>query len=183
MRDVGNEGPRIGVLFVCYANMCRSPLAAGVLRQLAEQRGLAQHLIIDSAGTSAMEGAPPHPLSCTIAEQHGFSLSGRSRQLLRDDLTRFDHVIVMDRQNLATIGRLAAPSAFGSLAGYRAQIRLLRAIANPKARGRDLDVPDPIGGDASRYAEVYQLMRHGCDALLDELAPQLPPQLPRSCPP
>ena len=166
-------GPSRGVLFVCYANVCRSPLAEGLMRELAERRGLASRLTIDSAGTSAMEGAPPHPLSCEIAEQHGFSLSGRSRQLIRDDLTRFDHVVVMDRHNFSTIERLAAPSAFGSLAGYRAKIRLLRAIANPKAKGRELDVPDPIGGDARRYAEVYTLLRDGCEALLDELDREL----------
>ena len=166
-------GRNIGVLFVCYANVCRSPLAAGLLRELAKQHGLAERLAIDSAGTSAMEGNPPHPLSCAIAEQHGFALHGRARQLLRDDLTRFDHVVVMDRQNFSTIERLAAPSAFGSLDGYRAKIRLLRAIANPKAKGRELDVPDPIGGDGRRYAEVYELMREGCDALLDEIAAEL----------
>lgn len=170
---MSGPNPNIGVLFVCYANVCRSPLAEGLLRELARVRGLSERLLIDSAGTSAMEGAAPHPLSCEIAEQHGFALNGRARQLLRDDLTRFDHVVVMDRQNLATIERLAAPSAFGSLAGYRAKIRLLRAIANPKARGRDLDVPDPIGGDSGRYAEVYGLMREGCSALLDELEKEL----------
>jgi protein-tyrosine phosphatase len=172
---VTEPGQTIGVLFVCYANVCRSPLAEGLLRELADQRGLGEHLQIDSAGTSAMEGAAPHRRSCEVAEQHGFSLTGQSRQLTRDDLTRFDHVIVMDRENLATIERLAAPSAFGSLAGYRAKIRLLRAIAKPKAKGRDLDVPDPIGGAAGRYAEVYELLRDGCNALLDEIEQELGP--------
>lgn len=166
---MSEASPNIGVLFVCYANMCRSPLAAGLLRMLADQRGLGSRLDIDSAGTSAMEGAPPHPLSCAIAEQHGFTLGGYARQLIRDDLTRFDHVVVMDRQNFATIERLAAPSAFGSLEGYRAKIRLFRAIAKPRAKGAELDVPDPIGRGQSRYAEVYELMREGCEALLDEL--------------
>ncbi|HLT36950.1 MAG TPA: low molecular weight protein-tyrosine-phosphatase [Enhygromyxa sp.] len=163
----------VGVLFVCYANVCRSPLAEGLMCELAGRRGLGERLLVDSAGTSAMEGAPPHPLSCQIAEQHGFSLTGRSRQLIRDDLTRFDHVVVMDRQNFSTIERLAAPSAFGSLAGYRAKIRLLRAIANPRAKGRELDVPDPIGGDARRYAEVHALLLDGCAALLDEIEREL----------
>lgn len=166
---MSEPGQTIGVLFVCYANVCRSPLAEGLLRELANQRGLGERLHIDSAGTSAMEGAPPHPLSCEIAEQHGFGLVGESRQLVRDDLMRFDHVIVMDRRNFETIERLAAPSAFGSLDGYRAKFRLLRAIAKPKAKGRDLDVPDPIGRNADRYAEVYGLLREGCEALLDEL--------------
>jgi protein-tyrosine phosphatase len=167
--SVAEGAPKIGVLFVCYANMCRSPLAEGLFRHLAQQRGLADRLRIDSAGTSAMEGAPPHPLSCEIAELHGFSLTGYSRQLIRDDLSRFDHVVVMDRQNYATIERLAAPSAFGSLAGYRAKIRLLRAIAEPAAKGAQLDVPDPIGAGGQRYAEVYALLERGCEALLDEL--------------
>lgn len=163
----------LGVLFVCYANVCRSPLAEGLLRELAQRRGLGERLRIDSAGTSAMGGAPPHRLSRETAEQHGFSLTGESRQLARDDLTRFDHVIVMDRRNFETIERLAAPSAFGSLEGYRANIRLLRAIAKPKAKGRELDVPDPIGSGAKRYAEVYELLREGCEALLDELEREL----------
>lgn len=171
--------PDLGVLFVCYANVCRSPLAEGLLRHLAERRGLVDRLRIDSAGTSAMEGVLPHRLSREIAEQHGFNLSGRSRQLIRDDLSRFDHVVVMDRHNYSTIERLAAPSAFGSLAGYRAKIRLLRAITNPKAKGPELDVPDPIGGDARRYAEVYALMLAGCEALLAELEQELRPA-PRS---
>lgn len=163
----------IGVLFVCYANVCRSPLAEGLLRQLATERGLDDRLQIDSAGTNAMDGAPPHPLSCAIAEQHGFSLTGEARQLVRDDLSRFDHVVLMDRHNLEIIERLAAPSAFGSLADYRANIRLLRAIAKPRAKGRELDVPDPIGAGGSRYAEVYELLREGCDALLDQLVREL----------
>lgn len=161
--------PKIGVLFVCYANMCRSPLAAGLLRMVADLRGLGSRLYIDSAGTNAMEGVAPHPLSCAIAEQRGFTLEGYARQLIRDDLTRFEQVVVMDRQNLSTIERLAAPSAFGSLDGYRAQIRLLRAIAKPRAKGADLDVPDPVGRDETRYAEVYEILREGCEALLDEL--------------
>lgn len=158
-----------GVLFVCYANVCRSPLAEGLFRHRASERGLLDGLEIDSAGTSAMEGSDPHPLSQAIAIEHGFALTGRSRQLLRTDLSRFDHVVVMDRHNLSTIERLAAPSAFGTLANYKAQIRLLRAIANPRARGADLDVPDPIGDGGERYRRVYAMIREGCEALLDEL--------------
>lgn len=156
--------PKPGVLFVCYANVCRSPLAAGLLRALAEQRGVGSRLRIDSAGTSAIEGSPPHPLSCAVAKQHGFELSGYARQLIRDDLTRFDHVLVMDRRNLATIERLAGPQA---------NLRLLRALTKPRARGPELDIPDPIGSGAPAYAKVYELLREGCEALLDELQAQL----------
>lgn len=169
---MADEPARVGVLFVCHANMCRSPLAEGLFRHLATQRGVLERFEIDSAGVQAIEGCPPHELSRAIAAEHGFALSGEGRQLFREDLSRFDHVVVMDRSNYATLERLAAPSAFGSLANYKAQIRLLRAVANPRARGRDLDVPDPIGGGPARYAEVYTILREACSALLDELTPR-----------
>lgn len=162
--------PRIGVLFVCYANMCRSPLAEGVFRQLAAARGMSDRLHIDSAGTDAIEGCAPHPRSCEIAAAHGITLTGTGRQLVRHDLSNFDHLVVMDRRNYDKIARLAAPSAFGELEGFRARMRMLRAIANPKASGAALDVPDPIGCGAERFAEVYELLAAGCSVLLDEIA-------------
>ncbi len=164
-----DSSARVGVLFVCYANMCRSPLAEGVFRHLATERGVLERLDIDSAGTDAVEGCDPHPLSRDIARVHGITLSGEGRQLLRDDLSRFDHVVVMDRQNYNRIARLVAPSAFGPIEGYRAKIRTLRSISNPHASGRDLDVPDPIGGGPQHYARVYELIHSGCTALLDEI--------------
>ncbi|MFV8749069.1 low molecular weight protein-tyrosine-phosphatase [Nannocystaceae bacterium ST9] len=164
------DAPRTSVLFVCYANICRSPLAEGTFRWLAERRGLLDRLTIDSAGTSAMDGAPPHTLSQAIAGEQGFMLEGESRQLVRDDLSRFDHVIVMDRQNLATIQRLTG-SAFGVQAGFRARVRLLREIADPRASGTDLDVPDPIGRGPDHYRAVFTMIERGCSALLDELFP------------
>ena len=159
----------VGVLFVCYANMCRSPLAEGVFRHLAAERGVLERLDIDSAGTDAIEGCDPHPLSREIAADHGIELSGRGRQLLRRDLERFDHVVVMDRRNHAKITRLAGPSAFGVPDGFKARVRTLRSIADPRAAGADLDVPDPIGAGRERYAEVYALIAAGCEALLDEI--------------
>ena len=162
--------PTIGVLFVCYANMCRSPLAEGVFRHLAQRRGMLDRLHIDSAGTDAAEGCSPHPLSCSIAMAHGITLEGVGRQLIRDDLSRFDHVVVMDRSNYKKITRLAVPSSNGQLTGFRARLRTLRSIADPKATGDAMDVPDPIGAGMERYREVYELIERGCDALLDELS-------------
>lgn len=162
---------RTSVLFVCYANICRSPLAEGTFRWLAERRGVLDRLTIDSAGTSAMDGAPPHSLSQAIASEQGFMLDGESRQLIRDDLSRFDHVVVMDRQNLETIRRLTG-SAFGLQTGFRARVRLLREIAEPGATGADLDVPDPIGRGVDHYRTVFGMIERGCTGLLDELFPR-----------
>lgn len=158
-----------GVLFVCYANLCRSPLAEGVFRELARRRGLLDTLMIDSAGTDAFEGASPHPLSIAACRARGIELTGSSRQLVRDDLGRFDHIVLADRQNRAALTRLAAPSSFGPLDQYRARIRLLREISDPGARGADLDVPDPIGAGAEGYELVFRLVERGCERLLDEI--------------
>ena len=160
---------RVGVLFVCHANMCRSPLAEGVFRQLVEERGLLEAFDIDSAGTHAIEGCEPHELSREIARAHGVELSGRGRQLLRRDLERFDHLVVMDRRNRDTILQLVGRGAFEGPQGYQCRLRTLREISDPRARGADLDVPDPISKGRERYVEIYGLIRAGCEALLEEL--------------
>src|SRR5262245_23537922 len=103
------NGQRVGVIFVCLGNICRSPLAEGVFRHLAKQRGLADRFEIDSAGTSAYhEGDAPDARSTAVARRRGIELRGRSRPLLRSDLDRFDYVIVMDRDNRAAVDQLAA---------------------------------------------------------------------------
>jgi protein-tyrosine phosphatase len=164
---------RIGVLFVCHANMCRSPLAEGVFAHLVAQRGLGSRFQIDSAGTWASEGVRPHPHSVDVGLEHGVDLlaltSCSSRPLRPDDLARFDHVIAMDRANESDIERLQRISAFGAVEGKVARVRLLRAIVDPQARGSDRDVPDPIGRGPDAYARVYGIVEAACEALLDEL--------------
>jgi protein-tyrosine phosphatase len=155
------------VLFVCYANICRSPLAEGLFRHLTARRGLAGSISIDSAGTHAREGSTPHPSSIDVGREQGFAVQGQARQLLRTDLARFDEIVLMDRHNLETLERLLGrPWPFD---GFRARVRLLRQIADPQAEGSALDVPDPIGGDTEQYRSAYELIYRGCVALLDEL--------------
>ena len=159
-----------GVLFVCHANMCRSPLAEGIFRHLARARGMLHQLHIDSAGSSAIEGCAPHPLSIQSAQAHGFELEGRGRQLLRVDLTRFEHVILMDRQNRSDLSRMLSPSAFGALEGFRATVRLIRELSHPQLSGPELDIQDPLRMGYEGYERMYPLLEHGCNALLDEIA-------------
>lgn len=170
-----NGGARIGVLFVCHANMCRSPLAEGVFAHLVAQRGLVDRFTIDSAGTWAADGIGPHPHSVEVAREHGIDLltttTASSRPIRPDDLARFDHVIAMDRANEADIERLTRISAFGAVEGKAARVRLLRAVVDPNARGLDRDVPDPIGRGPEAYARVYDIVEAACVALLDELVP------------
>jgi protein-tyrosine phosphatase len=157
------------VLFVCHANVCRSPLAEATFRHAVRTAGREQEFHIDSAGTFAMEGAPPHPHSVEVGHRHGIEVAGRSRQLLRADLERFDHVLVMDRANLDELEQLAAPAAFGPISSYRAHIELLRVAAGTGA-GRDVNVGDPIGQDVDAYESTYALLEAAMRALLVRLS-------------
>ncbi len=154
------------LLFVCHANVCRSPLAEGVFRHLVAQARMEDRFRIDSAGTFAMEGAPPHPKSVAAATEHGIRLEGQSRQLSRHDLSTFDHVLVMDRQNLLELERLAAPSAFGPLDDYHANIRMIAAAGSEGQLGPD--VRDPIGKGLPAYRETYKQLLGHCTRLLAE---------------
>lgn len=162
---------KIGVLFICHANMCRSPLAHAVFVERARARGVLDQLDVDSAGTWAEDGVPPHHGSVAIAAKMGLSLdaAGQSRGLRPDDLQRFAHILVMDRANRTDVERLRRLSAFGPTHSGQAQVRMLRALAEPGARGPRLDIPDPVRGGEPQFRRVYDLVRAGCEVLLDEL--------------
>ncbi|MEZ4449492.1 MAG: low molecular weight protein-tyrosine-phosphatase [Nannocystaceae bacterium] len=164
-----SEDPPVGVLFVCYANLCRSPLAEGIFRALAAERGALGRMVIDSAGVAAMSGADPHPLSVAVARERGVTLTGRSRQLVRDDFHDFDEIVVMDRHVLREIRRLLTPSAFGPQSPIQARIRVFGAILDPHAEGMALDVADPITGGIDGFRSMYTHLERGCRRLLDEL--------------
>lgn len=159
------------VLFVCHANMCRSPLAHGIFVHQLTQAGLRDTFEVDSAGTWALEGIHPHPGSVQVASEHGIDLSvcGTSRAIEPTDLERFEHVIAMDRANESDILRLRRLSAFGPVEGERARVRLLRAVVDPTVRGLDADVPDPVRQGPEAFRAAYEIIEKGCRALFDEL--------------
>ncbi len=164
--------PATRVLFVCHANMVRSPLAEGVLRHMIDTRGLGSRIVVASAGVSAFEGAPPDAGSVAVAAAHGITLTSRSRQLRRTDLYDHAHVLVADRQVLAQIRRLMGGSAFGELAGSAgggARVRLLARLADPLAEGAQQDVVDPLRGGPEGYLRVFKQIERACAALLREL--------------
>lgn len=163
---------RHGVLFVCHANICRSPLAAGVFSHLARAQGVDARFEVDSAGAWAADGMSPHPLSVEAARRHGIDvglLGAASRSIRPDDLDRFVDIVVMDRRNLADVERLRRISAFGPVVGGSARISLLRRHRDPKARGRDADVPDPVRGGPEQFETAYRIIEEGCQALLEVL--------------
>ena len=153
------------VVFVCLGNICRSPLAEGILRHMVEQKGLQARIQIDSAGTGAWHaGEPPDRRSVATASQHGVSLAGQTaRQVTDADYFESDWLIAMDASNLTTLER-RSPAR-----GVQARLELLMA----EPRGVNQDVPDPYYGGEQGFEEVYQMVWSGCQALLAQLEKDL----------
>lgn len=101
-------GRPTGILFVCLGNICRSPAAEGVFLHLIARQGLEQAFTVDSAGTGDWHvGRPADARMRSAAARRGIVLPSRARQITTDDLSRFDHVLTMDRQNLEAVQGLA----------------------------------------------------------------------------
>src|SRR5215203_3154474 len=103
------------VLFVCLGNICRSPLAEAAFRIEAERLGLKAE--IDSAGTGAWHaGEPADPRAQAVAARHGADIRGlRARQVTREDFHRFDHIVALDRDNLAQLRAIQPPGTLARL--------------------------------------------------------------------
>jgi protein-tyrosine phosphatase len=149
---------RISVLFVCMGNICRSPTAEALFRQLAPQLAPELELEIDSAGTHGYHiGAPPDKRSQQAARVHGVDMSGlRARKLLPEDFERFDWIVFMDETNRRDA--LALTPA-------RSRARLARLL--DFAPGQSLrDVPDPYYGEQPEFAQVAKLIDSGVRGLI-----------------
>ncbi len=162
---------RTGVLFVCYANICRSPLAEGIFRHLVRERGLERAFAIDSAGVAALVGAAPYVHSVSVARRNGITLSGKSRQLVRADLYRFQHILLLDRVVEARLNQLCGPppTRAANVHDPRGRVRLLATLTKPGARGAALDIHDPISEPESAFEQTFEQISDNCRALLDEL--------------
>jgi len=160
----GGGKTQISVLFVCLGNICRSPLAEGILRQGLADAGLDGLVSIDSAGTGNWHaGGPPDPRSIAVAASHGIDISAqRARQLVAGDFDRFDLILAMDRSNEATL-RARAPSSRHD--------RIFLFLDH--TLGTRADVPDPYHGGTNGFEDVYQLLLEGCSELVARLGGEL----------
>jgi len=142
---------------VCLGNICRSPLAEGILQEKVKKAGL--DWVVDSAGTNHYHtGDAPHPLSQKIALINGIDISQqRARRFTTEDLTQFDKIYALAGDVLNDIQRITG-NKFDS-----AKVDLL---LNEQYPGKNLDVPDPYYGGEPDFHEVYELLNEVCDQLI-----------------
>ena len=143
------------VLMVCLGNICRSPLAEGILADKVKQRNLDWH--VDSAGTSGWHvGEPPDPRSIEKAIEFGIDITQqRSRQVTREDLEEFDLILAMDASNYNNLKNLSDEK------NHHDKIKLILNYVYPE---RNMGVPDPYydGG----FQKVYDLLDEATDQLI-----------------
>ena len=148
------------ILFVCHGNICRSPIAEVVFRELVREEGLDGEVLIDSAGTSGYhDGELADQRALTAARQHRLGMPHRSRKVIAADLSEFDRIVAMDSENLRDLKQLASTDQ------QRRKIVLMRDY-DPSGPG---DVPDPYFGSQGDFDMVWHLCERSSPRLLADL--------------
>lgn len=144
---------------VCLGNICRSPLAEGVLKDKAKKAGLDWG--IDSAGTNGYHvGASPHKLSQKVARLNGIDIGKqRARLFVAEDFKRFDRIYAMAGDIIGEMHRIAGKQFDPD------KVELLMNLVYP---GENRDIPDPWSGPESGYHLVYDMINQACDLLISE---------------
>ena len=149
------------ILFVCTANLCRSPTAEGVLRSLLAKEGLEDKLEIESAGTHDYHaGKAPFPAAVKTAKKHGYDITGCvARRVVPGDFDYFDMILAMDRGNLTNL-RTIAPTR------SKQKIELLLEYGD-KYHGQE--IPDPYSGKEKDFELAFDMIEDGCKGLVELL--------------
>lgn len=148
------------VLFVCLGNICRSPLAEGIMKSKIESAGFADVLTVDSCGTSNYHiGDKPDARTRTNARMNGVELSHLGRQLTIEDLEEFDYILAMDRSNYHNILKLSSAEK------YSFKIKLMREF-DPEPGD---EVPDPYYGGEQGFQDVFDILDRSVDGFIMHL--------------
>lgn len=143
-------------------NICRSPLAEGIFRQLLVEAGLQKQVQVDSAGTSAYHiGELPDYRTRQVAEKNGIRLTHRARQFRKTDFEEFDYILAADKSNLAYLKTLQTPHT-------KAKLHLIRDW-----EGTQLEVPDPYYGTMKDFEEGFQILEKALKCFLEEIKKEL----------
>lgn len=146
------------ILMVCLGNICRSPLAEGILRSK-----LPENLFnVDSAGTASYHmGSPPDQRSVAVAKKHGLNISHLSgRQFEVSDFDRFDYIYVMDKSNYDNVLKLSRDDS---------DISKVDMILNEVYPNQNYDVPDPYYGGNDGFDRVYDMLDEACTLIANDL--------------
>lgn len=149
------------VLFVCLGNICRSPVAEGIMLYLVQEGGHQKKWHIDSAGTAGYHiGEAPDPRTIRNAKKNGVDLSAlRARKFSVADFDAFDRIYVMDESNYHNVISLTKNPE------HHKKVDLLLNLSHP---GKGLPVPDPYYGNEQNFEEVFQLVYAACKKLLGD---------------
>ncbi len=151
----------VSVLFVCMGNICRSPTAHAVFRDLVSAEGLESKIEIDSAGTHAYHvGSAPDRRAQTTALSRRIDMSDlRGRQVVAEDFEHFDYILAMDNENLSNLKQICPPDA-------REKLHLFMDYAPDYGMS---EVPDPYYGGERGFEQVFDMIAEASDGLLNDI--------------
>lgn len=150
------------ILMVCLGNICRSPVAEGVLRQRLSEAGI-NHIIVDSAGTSGWHnGEHPDRRSTLNAKQNGVDISKQiSRKFNSSDFEIFDVIYVMDQSNYNDVTSLSSDPS---------HLKKVRLLLNEITPGSNMAVPDPYYGGDDGFQNVFNLIDQACTRIVERIS-------------
>lgn len=149
----------VRVLFVCMGNICRSPIAQGVLENVLRREGLQDEVSVDSAGTGAWHvGSPPDERAQRSASLRGLDLSAqRARRISPEDCDAFDYILTMDEDNYRAVASLCRGSA------------VVRPFLDFAHDSPEREVPDPYYGGPEGFDHVLDLVEEASEGLLADI--------------
>jgi len=145
------------ILMVCLGNICRSPLAEGILQDKADRVGL--HWTVDSAGTAGYHiGETPHHLSQKVAKLNGIDISNqKGRKFQKEDILYYDKIYVMDNSNYNDVK---------DICGNNWKEEKVDLLLNELFPGEDRDIPDPWYGGEDGFQVVFEMIDRACERIV-----------------
>ena len=159
MESTQGNKKKISLLFVCLGNICRSPAAEGIMKNIVEKNDLQDIIEVDSAGTSGWhEGDLPDERMRAHGEKRKYNFCSRSRKFKKSDFDNFDYIIVMDENNYESVK---------ALAGNPEQVKKIHLMTEFSLQyGYYDEIPDPYYGNSSDFELVLDLLEDACAGLL-----------------
>ncbi|MDD3742030.1 MAG: low molecular weight phosphotyrosine protein phosphatase [Lentimicrobiaceae bacterium] len=148
------------ILMVCLGNICRSPIAEGVMREKLAQNNIPA--VVDSCGFESFHiGDAPDPRAIKVAKENGIDISNlRARLFRRQDFELFDHIFVMDSNNYRDVSRMSSGESDLEKVDY---------LMNLVYPGKNLPIPDPYSGDMDDFRQTYAMAEQAVDAFIQRI--------------